>query len=171
MFKNNSIKEILMTTATANTPATHNALTTLFAAVQDAALLHSTANLLGWDQETMMPHGGAELRGRQLSQLARLGHEAFTAPKMGDLISAAEATVASMPTDCADAVNVREIRRDYDKATKLPSSLVAEMAHTASQAQHAWVEARRDSDFKKFQPWLEKNVKLNLQKAQCLGWP
>ncbi len=160
-----------MTTATANTPSTHSALTTLFAAVQDAHLLNSTAGILSWDQETLMPNGAAPLRSRQLSQLARLAHEAFTAPKIGELIAAAEGVVASMPADCADAVNVREIRRDYDKATKLPSSLIAELAQTGSQAQHAWVEARRDSDFKKFQPWLEKTVKLNIQKAQCLGWP
>ena len=160
-----------MTIASASSTATHIALTTLFSAVQDAHLLNSTAGILGWDQETMMPNGGAELRSRQLAQLARLSHETFTAPKIGEFIAAAEDAVRSMPADCVDAVNVREIRRDYDKATKLPSSLIAELAQTGSQAQHAWVEARRESDFKKFQPWLEKTVKLNIQKAQCLGWP
>ncbi len=160
-----------MTSATASTPATHSAFTHLFAGVQEAYLLNSTASILGWDQETMMPNGGAELRSRQLSQLARLGHESFTSPKIGELIAAAQDVVHSMPADCADAVNVREISRDYHKATKLPSSLIAELAQTASQAQHAWVEARRESNFKKFQPWLEKTVQLNIQKAQCLGWP
>jgi len=160
-----------MTIASASSTATHIALTTLFSAVQDAHLLNSTAGILGWDQETMMPNGGAELRSRQLAQLARLSHETFTTPKMGEYIAAAEDAVRSMPADCADAVNVREIRSDYDKATKLSSSLIAELAQTGSQAQHAWVEARRESDFKKFQPWLEKTVKLNILKAQCLGWP
>jgi carboxypeptidase Taq len=155
-----------MTTAT----STH-ALSALFAAVQEARLLESTAGLLSWDQETMMPNGGAELRSRQLAQLARLSHEAFTAARIGELLGAAEDAVASLPPESADAVNVRETRRDYDKATKLPSSLVAELAQVASQAQHVWVEARRDSDFKKFQPWLEKTVKLNVEKAKCLGWP
>ncbi|MCE9618931.1 MAG: carboxypeptidase M32 [Planctomycetes bacterium] len=154
-----------MSTATAT-----NALTTLFAAVKEARLLESTANLLGWDQETMMPKGGAELRSRQLSQLARIAHETFTTPRIGELLAAAEESAASLPKDSADAVNVREIRRDYDKATKLPSALVAELAQTASQAQHVWIEARKESNFKKFQPWLEKTVKLNIDKAECLGW-
>ena len=59
-----------MTIASASSTATHIALTTLFSAVQDAHLLNSTAGILGWDQETMMPNGGAELRSRQLAQLA-----------------------------------------------------------------------------------------------------
>ena len=107
-----------MTIASASSTATHIALTTLFSAVQDAHLFNSTAGILGWDQETMMPNGGAELRSRQLAQLARLSHETFTAPKIGEFIAAAEDAVRSMPADCVDAVNVREIRRDYDKATK-----------------------------------------------------
>ena len=61
-----------MTIASASSTATHIALTTLFSAVQDAHLLNSTAGILGWDQETMMPNGGAELRSRQLAQLARV---------------------------------------------------------------------------------------------------
>ena len=40
-------------------------------------------SLLGWDQNTYMPPGGAEARGRQLALLSRLSHEKFTSPEIG----------------------------------------------------------------------------------------
>src|SRR5206468_2730922 len=53
---------------------------------------------------------------------------------------------------------------------KLPASLVEEMAKTAVLAQHAWVEARKQSQFNVFEPWLAKTVDLKKREAQCVGW-
>jgi carboxypeptidase Taq len=60
----------------------------------------------------------------------------------------------------AAAANLREIRRDYDRAVRLPTSLVREFAETTTLAQQAWREARERSDFAAFAPWLEKVVEL-----------
>ena len=38
-------------------------------------------SLLGWDQNTYMPPGGAKARGRQLALLSRLAHGKFTSPQ------------------------------------------------------------------------------------------
>ena len=70
----------------------------------------------------------------------------------------------------AAAVNVREIRRSFDRSRLLPGSLVSEIAETTSLAQNEWAEARAASDFARFQPWLEKLLVLFRQKAECLGW-
>ena len=40
--------------------------------------------------------------------------------------------------------------------TKLPTSLVSELATTTSQAQEAWKHARQNSDFAAFVPKLER---------------
>jgi carboxypeptidase Taq len=42
--------------------------------------------LLGWDQQTYMPKGGAEDRGNTISTLSRMSHEKFTSEEMGSLI-------------------------------------------------------------------------------------
>lgn len=102
--------------------------------------------------------------------LSRLAHERWTSPKLGELLSACEADSAVMG-DRIRAANIREIRRDYDRATKLPASLVSEIAETASRAMEVWKEARSKSDFKLFQPWLEKTVGLARRKAECYGAP
>ena len=139
--------------------------------IKQADLLGSTVSLLGWDQETMMPNQGLAFRSEQLAQLAGLHHDQVTSPHVGEQLEACEADRELMadPRSVA-AVNVRETRREYDRATKLPAELVAELAKTTSLARHEWAEARRDSDFARFLPWLEKIVALTRRKAECFGW-
>jgi carboxypeptidase Taq len=119
----------------------------------------------------MMPQGGVAFRSGQLAQLARLVHEQETDPAIADLLDAAEGD-ASLPSDphAPQRVNLREWRRDYEKATKLPASLVEEIARTASIAQHEWAAARAASEFARFRPHLAALVELNRRKAECLGW-
>jgi carboxypeptidase Taq len=68
------------------------------------------------------------------------------------------------------AANVRELRRTYDRATKLPATLVEEMTKTAVLAHHAWVVARNKSDYALFKPWLAKTLDLKRQEANCVGF-
>ncbi len=133
------------------TTKTSNAYTDLTVKLRESALLGSTSNLLSWDQETQMPPKGAACRAEQLKLLAGIEHESRTSTEMGDLIAACEADTALRADSRTDA-NIREIRRDYDQAVRLPSSLVAEMAECASLGMDAWKDARQEDDFKKFLP-------------------
>lgn len=143
----------------------------LIARIREVSLLGATASLLAWDQETMMPPGGVEQRSRQLALIARLAHERVTDPRTGELLEACEADRDLVSDPHSDsAANLRELRRAYDRATKLPSELVAERASTRSVATHEWQEARKTSDFDRFRPFLEKNVALARRVAGCYGW-
>ncbi|MGI9014837.1 MAG: carboxypeptidase M32 [Phycisphaerales bacterium] len=138
--------------------------------LRKATLLQSVDSLLGWDQETMMPDGGVEYRSQQLALMAGLAHEAATDARIGELLSECEANPDLTTPDSESAANLREIRRDFDRATKLPPSLVRDLAETSSKAMHEWQRARKDSDFKRFRPWLTKLIDLTTQKAKCYGW-
>ncbi len=138
---------------------------------KEIAIYNSTASLLSWDQETYMPPKAGAYRAEQLSQMAGLAHRMSTSAEIGDWIMACE---DSLP-DCADAeetalraANVREWRRDYDRATKLSSRLVEDMAKTTSLGREAWAQARRESNFAAFAPWLEKILALVREQAE--GW-
>lgn len=159
-----------MTAAKPSAPRAGSAYDALISKAKDAHLIASSASMLGWDQETMMPPGGLEHRGRQLAILARTAHEMKTDPRIGDLLAECECD-RSVTGDSVSvaAVNVRELRRDYDLLTKIPASLVEEFTRTTSRARHEWAEARKASDFSRFQPWLEKIVELSKQKAKCLS--
>lgn len=133
------------------------------------ATLGSCGHVLGWDRETYMPRGGNQHRANQMSLLAGLAHQWATAPRVGELLSELE------DTDLGDtasplAVNVREARRDYDRATKLPQALVEELSRVTSLAQQTWVDSRKADDFSMFQPMLEQIVKLKREEAAAVGF-
>jgi len=150
--------------------ATTSAYDQLTAHLREAATYASIGMLLSWDQETKMPAKAAGFRAEQLAAMGKLAHERKTDPKLGELISACEDD-RDVQGDPVRAANVREARRDFDRATKLPTELVVEMTETSSRAMHAWKEARAKSDFSIFKPWLEKQVELNRKKAHCYGVP
>ena len=144
-----------------------NAYDELVALQRDVALLGASRALLAWDQETFMPPGGGDLRADQLALLARLQHERATAPRVGELLAACAGDDA-VAHDPDRSANLRGWQRDFDRATKLPGALVAELAAVESRAQQAWAQARAKDAFGRFQPWLERMVALQQQKADCL---
>lgn len=144
---------------------------TLIRHSRELALLSSCSALLGWDEQTYMPEGGSAYRGEQMALLAGLHHERATDPRLGELLAAVESSGLAAEPDSVPAANIRELRRDYDRKVRLPRGLVEELARTTSLAQQEWVAARRDSDFARFRPWLEKIVGLKRDEAACLAVP
>lgn len=155
-------------------PRTHEPMSTeyeqLVAELRETATLASVAATLGWDQEVMMPAAAAPLRSQQAALLSALVHERRTGARRGELLAACEAD-PGLAADPDAAANLRALRRDYDRNTRLPTSLVREMAETSTRAMHAWREAREASDFAAFAPWLEKLLELNRRTADHLGIP
>jgi carboxypeptidase Taq len=141
----------------------------LIGRARQLGVLASCSALLGWDEQTYMPKGGSAHRGEQMACLAGLHHERATDPRMGELLAIVEGSDLVADPDSPPAVNTRELRRNYDRRTKLPRDFVEELARTTSLAQQEWIEARRDADFARFRPWLDKIVQLKRQEAQCLG--
>ena len=150
-----------------NADHTYEALVT---AVKEISLLGTSASVLHWDQETYMPPKGAENRGNQVSLLARLAHEQFTDAKIGNLLGEVENSDQVKDPASDAAVNARELRRAYDRATKIPATLVAEISKTAVLGHHAWIDARKHADYGKFKPWLAKMLDLRKQEANCVGY-
>ncbi|MFK7759424.1 MAG: carboxypeptidase M32 [Phycisphaerales bacterium] len=136
--------------------------------MHELGTLGSVSALVGWDQETYMPKGGASARANQSSLLARLLHERATSSKLGELLAQCEADSDLNDPNTEHGANLREMRSDYDKATKLPSDLVASLAKAQSEAQDIWKAARASNDFASFVPALTKVMDLTKEKAQCL---
>jgi len=142
-------------------------LKTRLAEVDD---LQRAAAVLGWDQQTYMPPGGTEARAHQGATLAHLAHQKFTTDEIGALLDDLEAETRGQPYD-DDTVSLwRVTGREYDKARRLPSTFVAELARTTGRAMPTWAKARAQNDFKVFQPMLEKIVELKIQEAEYLGY-
>lgn len=138
--------------------------------VREAALLGSVGGVLGWDERTYMPKAGSAFRAEQLGFVAGLTHEKATNPRIGELLAKIESTGMVKANGTLEAANVREIRRDYDRNTKLPKELVEEITRVTTLAQGKWVEARKNSDFKAFLPWLSQVIDLTKKQADALGY-
>ncbi len=142
----------------------------LLTIVRERSTLESVAGLIGWDERTYMPPKGGAHRAEQSSLLARLGHEMMSAPRVGELLAQAEGSELTRDPDAPEAANLREIRRGYDRAVKVPARLVAEIAKLCALGQTIWQDARKKSDFAMFAPSLEKMVGLKREEAQALGF-
>jgi len=131
-------------------------------------IIVSSASLLGWDQETYMPEAAASFRAEQLSWLSSRAHELGTSAAWHDALE--EATQQSDAADGLTIACLREMKRRYHLATKLPVALVAAETSASSIAKHAWVQARKDNDFASFVPHLQGLVDIARQKAELWGY-
>jgi len=158
-----------------NSPSTSTNTSTpayeqLCAELREIGILGSIGSLLGWDQQAMLPDAGNSYRAGQMELMATLVHERSTSKKLGDLIAAAEAEAKGLDRHSDAAAVARDARRQFDRETKLPASLVAEMAKTEVLGHHAWAEARKKSSYSDFKPWLAKWLDLKKQEVNCVGY-
>lgn len=138
--------------------------------VKEISLLGSCGALLAWDERVYMPKKGTGNRAEQSALLAGMSHEKFISPRIGELLSEIESSGELDDPLSPDAVNIRELRRDYDKSIKIPKSLVEEISKTTTLAEHAWIEARKKSDFNMFSSWLAKVTDLKRKQAEAIGY-
>ncbi|MGH2864664.1 MAG: carboxypeptidase M32 [Solirubrobacteraceae bacterium] len=133
--------------------------------VAELADLAGVEMLVSWDQLVMMPERGGAARAQQLGTLARLTHERATAQEIGTWL----AELDGVPLDGLDRDIVRIARRDWERASRVPDELSAELARAAADGQESWQDARAADDFASFAPALERNVELARERAACLA--
>ncbi|BAS25933.1 carboxypeptidase M32 [Limnochorda pilosa] len=132
--------------------------------------LGRAAAVLGWDQNTYMPPGGAEARAEQTATLTGLVHERLVSDETVHALEALEEEVKGASPGSFAAGVARVARREIDQMRKLPGKLVSDLARASSLAQNAWVEARAQSRFDLFRPHLEHILDLTRQVAGHLGY-
>lgn len=131
-------------------------------------ILGTLRGLTDWDQQVMMPKNSIKGRAKQISFLSSLSHKKLTEKKVGEVIKALKDEKNKLSKK--DKALLRIIERDYKKQVKLPEKLVKELAEVTAEAQHVWEEAKNESNFDKFKPFLERIVDLKLQSADHIGY-
>lgn len=132
--------------------------------------IEMAASVLGWDQQTYMPPGGAEGRAQQLSTLIGLAHTWFTSEDTEKLLDSAQAEADKQGRGSDDACLVRIVRHDYERSRKLPNDFVAAWMKDGILSNEAWRKARVANDFRAFQPHLEKQVDYARRAADYYGY-
>ena len=137
----------------------------LLAHAKETEALSQVARLLSWDQEAMMPHKGADARSEQAGALSSVIHARNANPLVAEWLDAADPG----ETDVVGRANLRLIRQEHERATRVPAQLTAEIARTTMRAHQTWAEAREDSDLAGFLPTLEHVIRLVREQAMCLA--
>lgn len=123
--------------------------------------------VLQWDQETYLPPKGAVLRGQQMATLSEIAHDLFANPALGSLLNE---LVSEEHLSLQEKKNVTLTLEDYNKNKKYSSAFVRKMSEATSKAYHAWINARKQNDFKVFEQELSQLVQLKKEEAQLLGY-
>jgi carboxypeptidase Taq len=140
----------------------------IFEKVRELSVIQSSAAIIGWDQETYLPPAAGEHRAAQLAWLSARAHELATSAAWQRDLETAE--TANSGDDPKTTANLREMRREFDRATKLPVELVTRESTVTSLAKRAWADARKRSDFSSFAPHLEKLLDIAREKADLWGY-
>lgn len=127
--------------------------------------LEMAASLLGWDQTTYMPSGGAPARGRQLATLGRIAHEKQIDPALGRLIDELRSYEESLEPEAPDAALIRVARRDFERSSRIPAEFTAELYQHIAASYDAWSRARPANDFAAVEPFLERTLELSRRVA------
>lgn len=128
--------------------------------------LRDLSGLLGlatWDQETYLPPKAQPARASQLATLQGVYHERLVDPQLGEWLELAA------PTSDDERAMVRVLRRERERAVKLPARLVKALAEAQSHALAAWGQAREQGRYAVFEPHLATLLTLRREQADAWG--
>ncbi|WP_135306203.1 carboxypeptidase M32 [Haloarcula amylovorans] len=120
--------------------------------------------VLQWDQQVMMPEGGTPARAKQSSALSTLHHDLLTDDQLSEWLDDLE----SAELDPEQEAVVREVRRDHERAVRVPSDLVERISEASSNALPVWEQAKAEDDFDHYADTLEEMVQLRREYAEAI---
>ncbi|HET7427895.1 MAG TPA: carboxypeptidase M32 [Gaiellales bacterium] len=137
----------------------------LLARMREFSDLAHTVGLLSWDQETNMPLRGGDARARQMATMRVVRHERLVDPKLAELLRRA----ADEAADPARSAMVRWLKRERDRAAKLPLEFVRRLALAEGRGTNAWRVAREERDFALYRTELEDVIAAKREEADLVG--
>lgn len=132
--------------------------------------VNAASAVLNWDQETYMPEGAAMARAEQIATLSGIIHQMVVSPDLGTLLGDLKQESENGALEEWQKAAVRETVREHEQALKLPEEHVREFARATSLAQHAWKQARAESNFSLFADSLSHLVELKRREAEYFGY-
>ena len=144
------------------------ALSQVQEAIAELNDLLCTFSLLSWDARTQLASGGHVVRGQQIASLTRLIRQRLLDSA---LARAAERAERSLDPDDTEGRRVLSgLRSAIEHHRRIPWALQSELAELAVRAQVSWQRAREQEDFQQFAPDLHRQVELQRELAQAIGF-
>ena len=126
--------------------------------------LGDVKELLHWDQQVMMPEKGIKARSMQNSKIAKIYHQKITSDLLSDLFQELDQD----ELDLEERANVREVKREHERASRVPEELQEKISKKQSMAVNKWDEAREQDDFSLVEDELKEIVELKRRYAESI---
>lgn len=126
--------------------------------VKKMTAYNEALSLMFWDLRTGAPKKGVEQRSEVIGMISSEVFRMSTSEEMAAYIAK-----LSGQGGLSDVTlkTLEECKKDYDRNKKIPAEEYREYVILQSKAESVWEEAKSNSDFEMFRPYLEKLVDMN----------
>lgn len=118
--------------------------------------------VLHWDQEVIMPPGGAEHRAKSMAELSALIHSRLCSNELKENLDAAKQSQLTQE----QAANLKQITRLWQDANLIPEDLVRAESEAMSKCQHQWRSQRSANDWQGHSKNLKEVVDISRKIAR-----
>lgn len=130
------------------------------------SLLTKVNAVLDWDTNVNLPSKGAETRGKQSALITEYITNFWLDPQIKEVLEQLE----DKNLTHEESAILRNLKHMGAYYYKVPKALILEKAEATTKAFMVWQKAKQDNSFSDFQTYLQKNVDLDIQIAEHLGY-
>jgi carboxypeptidase Taq len=126
--------------------------------------------ILHWDMRVKAPRKGMDARSELIGVLSAEQFKLATSKELEEHLEALSEPATLETLDPITRGTVLECKKEFERSKKLPPEKFQEFVVLTAQAGTVWEDARANSDFSMFRPYLEKIVKLQLEFVEYWGY-
>lgn len=116
--------------------------------------LGNIAGIAHWDAATMLQKGSAASKQKEIATLSSVIHKMATSEEMGQLIAGALGEFDYL--DDWQRSNLANVKKSYDSQVCISAEIQHEYSIASGECEFMWRQARKDNDFQKLEPYLDR---------------
>ncbi len=132
--------------------------------------LNSGISLFAWDMRTLMPKKGVDSHARVIGYLSEELFKLTTSEDMERFLDYYGDEEHFKKADPLIKAAYREARENFHRIKKIPRDKYTEFVMLTNKAEVMWADARKNSDFNAFKPYLEKIVAFLKEMSEYIGY-
>lgn len=140
------------------------------ALIQKIKSYEEALGVMYWDLRTGAPRKGVDGRAEVIGVLSTEMFRLTVSDEMNAYLNEFTLPEVYAQLDDINRKIVKECKKEYDRSKKIPPEKYQEYVVLTSQAESVWEQAKQESDFSLFRPYLEKIVKYNQEFIELWGY-
>ncbi|MDQ0190010.1 carboxypeptidase M32 [Alicyclobacillus cycloheptanicus] len=126
--------------------------------------------LIYWDLRTGAPKKSVELRSETIGTLSDELFRMSTSDQLAEYLEILSDPGVFSTLERKWQRTIEELQRELDRSRKIPPERNKAYVMLTSQAESVWEEARAQSNFEMFRPYLEQIVAMNIEFVEYWGY-